>query len=548
MDEYILLKIFKFVNPIFLPECIIQNRLNLSHPKYSLFWKEKIAYDFKIESDMNIDWRDFWYWNRAYSKTFLCKFFCMKGEDRFVPYLGILLPNKKIDIECYYCDIGDSIKNAVMKKENVSIVKLLMEFNFNFDKCIETFIRNGNFAMVKLLLSNDKLHNTTNLSNMVITAMESGYPNIAKLFLENIHCDPSSPSNYVIYKAVRYGCIDIVKILLADHRVNPAIGSIFDCAIDNNRVSIVELLLADKRINPSNNRNSAIRQVSRNGNHRLVQLLLTDPRVDPSDCDNEAIINASKNGHFKIFKLLLNDKRVDPKAQKNRALEKAFERNHTKIIELLLNHESPSYPIDTTDKKILEAVISGNIDVVKSLRHTMSATHIKTCISHAIENNHIEIIKLFLPNISDIIDLLTDNHVEIAQMLLIDFEPTHKKFIKHAVEHGHIKILQLVLSDSRINLTDNYDEYIVLAAKNGHSKIIKLFLSIVQINSSDALSVAASNGHIKIVKLLLADSRIDPSVENNKAIRMAISNNHEEIIKLLLADRRINPSRNPQIK
>ena len=41
---------------------------------------------------------------------------------------------------------------------------------------------------------------------------------------------------------------------------------------------------------------------------------------------------------------------------------------------------------------------------------------------------------------------------------------------------------------------------------------------------------------------MLADSRVDPSAENNYAIRMATSNGHNKVVELLLAHPRVDPS------
>jgi ankyrin repeat protein len=62
------------------------------------------------------------------------------------------------------------------------------------------------------------------------------------------------------------------------------------------------LLIEDK--------NYAIQTASQNGHTEIVKLLLADKRVDPSADDNWAIKRASRNGHIKVVKLLLQHPKV----------------------------------------------------------------------------------------------------------------------------------------------------------------------------------------------------------------------------------------------
>ena len=48
------------------------------------------------------------------------------------------------------------------------------------------------------------------------------------------------------------------------------------------------------------------------------------------------------------------------------------------------------------------------------------------------------------------------------------------------------------------------------------------------------------NDQIDAAKLLLTDPRVDPSDDKNRAIRIALEKDHDDIVKLLLADPRTN--------
>src|SRR3989304_6063778 len=59
-------------------------------------------------------------------------------------------------------------------------------------------------------------------------------------------------------------------------------------------------------------KSSVFKTYAEKGDIEIVELLLADHRVDPSANDNHAIRLASSKGHDKVVKLLLADSRVDP--------------------------------------------------------------------------------------------------------------------------------------------------------------------------------------------------------------------------------------------
>jgi len=107
-------------------------------------------------------------------------------------------------------------------------------------------------------------------------------------------------------------------------------------AVDNNRLEIVKLLLADKRVDPTIWDNYVIGCASKYGHTEVVKLLLADPRVNPGDCENNAFTHASEYGHVEIVKLLLNDSRVDLSIYDyNLAIRYAAKNGHTEVVKIL---------------------------------------------------------------------------------------------------------------------------------------------------------------------------------------------------------------------
>jgi hypothetical protein len=127
--------------------------------------------------------------------------------------------------------------------------------------------------------------------------------------------------NKLFITACQYECIEIVKLLLSDSRVDPSTRNneafitvcLYEC------IEIVKLLLSDSRVDPSDQDNKAFIHACLFGSVELVKLLLSDSRVDPGARSNISFINACKSGDISVVKLLLSDSRVDPEAQNNNA-------------------------------------------------------------------------------------------------------------------------------------------------------------------------------------------------------------------------------------
>jgi len=148
---------------------------------------------------------------------------------------------------------------------------------------------------------------------------------------------PTMDNNIIIRCAVSCGRIKLVKLFLGNEKLDSrAYNNLFYGATRKGHVMIVKLLLADPRVDPSEHANGPIRTASQNGHAEVVKLLLTDKRVDPSVKDNWAIRCASRNGHAKIVDFLLVDKRVNPSTRNNEAIRFASEHGHVGVVGILL--------------------------------------------------------------------------------------------------------------------------------------------------------------------------------------------------------------------
>jgi ankyrin repeat protein len=169
-------------------------------------------------------------------------------------------------------------------------------------------------------------------------ASANGHLEVLRLLLADQRVNPAAGENEAIRSL--NGHLEIARLLLLDQRVNPA-------AVDNEAVrnasakghlEVVCQLVSDQRVNPAAKDNAAIKSASRNGHLEVVRLLLSDQRVNPAADDNQAIRLTSEYGRLEVVRLLLTDQRVDPSANRNYAIKWAARNNHTQVVQLLLSH------------------------------------------------------------------------------------------------------------------------------------------------------------------------------------------------------------------
>jgi Ankyrin repeats (3 copies) len=150
----------------------------------------------------------------------------------------------------------------------------------------------------------------------------TGLLDIVRMLLADPRVDPSALNQYAFRSASQYGHIDIVRLLLADPRVDPSVGSqsVFLWACEKGHIEIVRILLADPRVDPSVDNQCALVWASRNSHIEIVRILLADPRVDPSARQQAALLWAYERGNTEIVRMLRADRTVDPSAKNRGAI------------------------------------------------------------------------------------------------------------------------------------------------------------------------------------------------------------------------------------
>lgn len=240
------------------------------------------------------------------------------------------------------------------------------------------------------------------------TACLDGNLGRVKEFLADGTFDPVSAESDAVECAVMSGCLDVVRVLLEDGRVDPSGGgenaALMEACV-NGDLGMVQLLMGDTRVTP----NSDMLVVSCSCGHLdVVKCLINHPNVDPGYSNNLAMVSACENAQGEIMQFLmkyrddvnekcmeiasfgsidslrhlLQDGRLCPTANNNKALRVALEWLNYSAINLLLDDQrvwnSPRVPVDLY---VLENVAAtGDIELMDKLLMYGGEIHLPTLL------------------------------------------------------------------------------------------------------------------------------------------------------------------------
>lgn len=232
--------------------------------------------------------------------------------------------------------------------------------------------------LLKLLQQQCEYHIAEWKNCAIRVAANKGYTSIVNHLLHDLQVDVTNSNNYIIVSASRQGHIEIVRLLLDDHRFNfkhirnivcrEAIKNdkdklllmmfemfesgtdvdvdmsknyMFNLASEYGSMQVIILLLSFYIVDPSNNNDYAIKIASLNGHTRVVEILQCNYIADSNKNGNywhrDSIINASKNGHTDIVKLLLENRLIYFSSYRD-AVTVALKRGHIDTTKLLLSY------------------------------------------------------------------------------------------------------------------------------------------------------------------------------------------------------------------
>lgn len=316
-------------------------------------------------------------------------------------------------------------------------------------------------------------------------------------------------------------------------------------AIRQNKITRIERLIREGA-DPGANNNVAIRIAAGHGHFEIVRLLLADPRVDPAANDNKAIkfaINGhlAQNACFEVVRLLLADPRVDPSVQNNFLIRIAVERAHTDVVRLLLaDPRVNSTAID--NGAIKQAFENGHSEIVKLLAEIPGV--IMPAIDHYISTNEIRKFAGICTAVCGSNDILNWG-ARVGSVNLVRHELSKgvdPRFYDYEVFRiacgcGRTEVVRILLENPQVDPTTDGNYPIRHAAENGHLEVVRLLLADPRVDPSAhynfAFRYAAQNLHFEVATLLLTDPRVDPTGSNNSLFRYAVYLKQQNLVLFL---------------
>ncbi|KAG0130029.1 ankyrin repeat-containing domain protein [Tuber indicum] len=315
-----------------------------------------------------------------------------------------------------------------------------------------------------------------------------------------------------IHWAVEQGCLEVLRVLLADPEVDVNCMTSYGypplvLAVTNRQEGAVRMLLEDPRVKGimgGVRKEGAIHLAAAEGNVNIVRMLLHDPRYKNFrglDNNGTPLLHAVRRGRAEVVKLLLADDRRDLRnfAPRNGLglLHESAKRGYSKVVKILLEH--------------------GRVDV------NQKDSWGSTAFGLAFFYRKAEVITL----------LLNDPRVEVnandPDIAHSECPNIGESLLHNAARDGDsaVKLTQALLEDTKGRFNINQLDYqgrtpLHLASFNGGVNLTRLLVwnSRVDVNVVDcfgrtALQVACRAGNSFAVQTLLTHPDIDVDAGRN---------------------------------
>jgi len=418
----------------------------------------------------------------------------------------------------HICDTDPNILNLKLQK----YVQYIMEKNDNdINKTFFYSIKKNDITVLNYLLNVMNFDPSIDDNEGLMLACEASNYAIVNILLRHTNVDPLAREGTALLICVEHGNLNILDLFL--NKVNlpsELLSELFIHACENDKVSIVSRLLEYKELYEDINiLNDGLTICCDHGFTDIFDILINIPEIEPSD---ECLESAISNGHLEIFHKLILDKRVQ-----------------------------------ITDNMFITACSSGQYEMAKELlKFDIDPTaEDQLALHYAVENGHIEIVKMLLdlPEIDPSADdqnvlniACQKGYYEIVEMLLKDdrIDPTFDDCIslQLASKYGYKNIVELFINDGRIDSTICYNKAFEYALKSKKYEIADILVPYVDKETlNEGIKLTCKSGNYETTELLLSHGA-DPSVDNNICIIYACKNNNEKIVLLLLKDSRVDPT------
>jgi hypothetical protein len=218
------------------------------------------------------------------------------------------------------------------------------------------FSKWGDESMVEWLLQKESVDPFLFEQLPFTLAISYGHPKVVDVYLRDGRVNPNDQFGYSLRLASSLGLLDIVKLLLP--LVDPAVvqNELIRNAVSNGHTPVVKLLLADDRVDASANENQCLHDACAKGYVEIVELLLA--QMNPT---LKALKMAVIHHQVAIVQHLLLDRRLQVELFDYRHL------HHTTgaIIQLFL--EDGRIRIEYATDMVLGALRRSEYDLVQKL-------------------------------------------------------------------------------------------------------------------------------------------------------------------------------------
>ncbi len=196
---------------------------------------------------------------------------------------------QKLYTEGLLCDAVDSA--------NLDVVTVILEhFDIDNDEeghsALHSAACNGSIDIIKCLFQHDVFeYHKYGHEYAWNVAIEYDNPEVALLLLQNFRAKiPADCGHFALDLAAHKGYIDIVKFLLQSGMDPSYDNNLILCsAAENGHTEVVKILLADKRVNPFDRVNGAMYSAIVNGHEDIVHIFMLDPRFSIRSYINGAL-------------------------------------------------------------------------------------------------------------------------------------------------------------------------------------------------------------------------------------------------------------------
>ena len=153
----------------------------------------------------------------------------------------------------------------------------------------------------------------TDIHDSLLVALKQNQIPVLKFLLTHPMCNPCLENNELFRLACLQNKFKVVSLLLEDERINPADnnheGLLWACKYGHHETA--SIILKDKRVDPSQNKALLYMAVKWN-RLEIVKLLLDDARIETADIKNDLIEMAAHYSYSEVYSIL-GGKSCNPK-------------------------------------------------------------------------------------------------------------------------------------------------------------------------------------------------------------------------------------------